>query len=252
MAGEAAERGAKLVVFPENMAFAGKGYYSQAEDLSGRVVQTFQALAKEHGIWIVTGSFPLADESGNPKNTLALADPTGRLVCTYSKLHMFDVNVENGPSFCESARNTAGDEIVLADTELGRLGFSICYDLRFGEMYRLMALEGAQVLLVPSNFTMATGKDHWETLLRARAIENGVYVIAPNQIGTKNGIAAYGKSMVIDPWGDVIARCGDRPGVTLAEIDLDYLESVRRQIPSLDNRREDIYQVRSGCVRIYK
>ena len=207
--------------------------------------------AAKHKVWIVSGSFPEEQENGKPYNTLILADPEGNIRCRYRKLHMFDVEVENTPSYKESDHNTAGNEIVLVDTELGRLGFAICYDIRFGEMFRIMALQGAQVIFLPASFTMNTGKDHWETLLRARAIENGVYIVAPNQMGKKTNMLAYGKSMIIDPWGDVIARASDKTGSILAEIDLDYLERVRRQIPSLENRRRDMYEVMGEKVRVY-
>lgn len=252
MIAENAAKGAKIIAFPETMNFMGKGQRYQAETVPGETTEFLCGKAKEYGIWLVSGSFPEKHESGKPRNTLVLIDPQGNIRCKYSKLHMFDVQLDNGPSYKESDYNTVGNEIVLADTELGRLGFAICYDLRFGEMFRLMALHGAQVIFMPSSFTMNTGKDHWETLLRTRAIENGVYIAAPNQIGKKTNMIAYGKSMIIDPWGDVIARAGDRPGSIIAEIDLDYIESVRRQIPSLENRRADVYEVGSERVKIYQ
>lgn len=243
MVDEAAGRGASLVVFPEMMNFMGKGYRHHAEAIPGPTSDFLCAKAKEHGIWLASGSFPEEAENGKPKNTMLLIGPKGEICCKYSKLHMFDVEMENGVSYCESAHNTAGNEIVLADTALGKLGFAICYDLRFGEMFRIMALAGAQVVCIPSSFTLESGKDHWEALLRARAIENGIYIIAPNQIGKKATMNAYGNSMIVDPWGTVIARGGERTGCILAEIDLDYLESVRRQVPVLKNRREDVYRV---------
>lgn len=252
MIAENASKGAKVIAFPETMNFMGKGQRYLAETIPGETTDFLCSKAKEHGIWIVSGSFPEVHESGKPLNTLVLIDSMGNIRCKYSKLHMFDVEIDNGPSYRESDYNTAGNEIVLADTELGRLGFAICYDLRFGEMFRLMALNGAQVIFVPSSFTMNTGKDHWEALLRARAIENGVYIVAPNQIGKKTNMIAYGKSMVIDPWGDVIARASDKPGSIMAEIDLGYIERVRRQVPSLENRRADVYEVRSEKLKIYQ
>lgn len=251
MIDENAAKGAKVIAFPETMNFMGKGYRHQAEQIPGETTDFLCEKAKENHVWLVSGSFPEQHGSGNPKNTLVLIDPQGNIRCKYSKLHMFDVEVENGPSYKESEYNTAGDEIVLADTELGRFGFAICYDLRFGEMFRLMALRGAQVIFMPSSFTMNTGKDHWEALLRARAIENGVYIVAPNQIGKKTNMIAYGKSMIIDPWGDVIARASDQPCSIMAEIDPDYIENVRRQIPSLENRRTDMYEIESERVKIY-
>lgn len=248
---EAAGKGAKIASFPETMNFIGKGYKHQAEDIPGRTTDFLCGQARKNHIWVVSGSFPECTPSGKPRNTMVLIDPEGNLRCKYSKLHMFDVVIKNGPTYLESSYNTAGDEIVLADTELGRLGFAICYDLRFDEQFRIMALRGAQVIYVPSSFTMNTGKDHWEPLLRARAIENGVYIVAPTQIGQKTGMNAYGKSMVVDPWGNVIARASDRPCCVLAEIDLGYIENVRAQVPSIFNRREDMYRVDSDRVKIY-
>ena len=177
-------------------------------------------------MWLVSGSFPEQNKRDKPYNTLVLIDPRGNIRCRYRKLHMFDIEVENTPSYRNPT--TAWPEMKLSWRILswGRLGFAICYDLRFGEMFRLMALQGAQVIFMPASFTMNTGKDHWETLLRARAIENGVYLVAPNQMGQKNNMLAYGKSMVVDPWGDVIARAGDRVGVSW---------------------RRSIWNIRNGC-----
>lgn len=153
------------------------------------------------------------------------------------------MTLPDGSSVRESDRKEPGKEIVTVQTELGHLGFAICYDMRFPELFRLMALQGAQIIFLPANFTMPTGKDHWEPILRARAIENGCYIIAPDQTGVKEKFTAYGNSMVVDPWGTVIARASDKPGVILAEIDLDYLESVRQRNPSIHNRRTDLYEI---------
>ncbi len=251
MIDEAAGRGASLIAFPETMNYMGKGYREMAEAPDGETTAFFCRKAAERGVWIVTGSFPEEDASGKPKNTMLLVDPEGNVICRYSKLHMFDVDIANGPSNLESAENTAGDEIVLADTALGRIGFALCYDLRFGEMFRLMALAGAKVICVPSGFMLESGKDHWEPLLRARAIENAAYLIAPNQTGRKGKKKCYGNSMVVDPWGTVIARAGERPGVILAEIDPAYADDVKRQIPAPANRREDVYTLASARIKIY-
>ncbi len=256
---EASEKGADLVVFPENMNYMGKGYRYQVEPIPGPTTDFLTALAKEHGVWILSGSIPetelndpaeqetvSADKNADkpkPKNSLVLIDPTGNICCKYSKLHLFDVDLNDGSSFRESDTATQGENIVLCDTELGRLGFTICYDLRFGELYRLLSLAGAKVIFVPACFAMQTGQAHWEVLLRARAIENGVYIVACNQIGEKYNMTAYGHSMVIDPWGRIIAQAEDKPGVLMAEIDLSEIEKVRAQIPSLKNRRGDLYEL---------
>lgn len=247
---EASKNGAVLIAFPETMNFMGKGYRHQAEKSDGETMSRLKALAKENAVWIMTGSIPSTHESGKPMNTLSLISPDGKVICSYSKLHMFDVELEDGPAFQESQGNTAGKRIVTVKTPLGHMGFSICYDLRFGEMYRLMALAGAQIIFVPSSFTYMTGKAHWETLLRARAIENGVYIIAPAQIGTKSVSDTYGHSMVVDPWGRILAVKEDGVGLIYADIDIDYVEKVRLQLPSLKNRRTDIYDLKAaeGCL----
>lgn len=248
---EAAEKGAKLAALPEIMNYIGPRYVEQAESVPGPTTDFFAALAKELGIWIHCGSIPELDGKPLPYNTTVLIGPDGGIVAKYRKLHMFDVEIQDGPSYRESSNNEAGSEIVIAQTELACFGFSICYDIRFGEIYRLMALKGAQVLFTPACFTMNTGKDHWEPMLRTRAIENGCYVIAPAQIGIKPKFQANGKTMIIDPWGNVIAQASDRPGYLCAEIDLDLVDAVRAQIPALQNRRSDVYALASDSIRVY-
>jgi predicted amidohydrolase len=182
-----------------------------------------------------------SDDLDRPFNTSALIGPDGAVVAAYRKLHLFDIAVDAGPADTESARVSAGDRAVVADVDGVRLGLSICYDLRFPELYRSLALAGAQILAVPAVFTERTGRDHWEVLLRARAIENAAFVIAPAQHGrgVPNGIPAFGRSMVVDPWGTVIAQAPDGEGILTADLDLDRVAAVRRQVPSLANRRPD-------------
>ncbi|MBR3545150.1 MAG: carbon-nitrogen hydrolase family protein [Oscillospiraceae bacterium] len=243
---EAAAAGVKLVTFPEVMNLDGEnvGEGGGAEPVPGYTTSLLSAKAKEHGIYIHSGSFSeVIPGEERFYNTSVIIDPEGEIIARYSKLHTFDVTLPDGSVQRESARIRPGGGITTVETPLGMLGMSICYDIRFGEMYRLMALRGAQVIFTPANFTMPTGKDHWETILRTRAIENGVYIVAADQIGKKSEFTAYGNSMVVDPWGTVIARAPDRPGILYAEIDLDWLDSVRSKIPSLKNRRTDIYDV---------
>ena len=201
--------------------------------------------AKKYGVWLHCGSiYEKNPNDPRPFNSTMVIDPRGNLAAKYHKIHPFDVVIPNGPVNRESERICPGDEIVTVDTgEVGHLGLSICYDMRFAEMYRIMALEGAQILLMPADFTMPTGKDHWETILRTRAIENGCYVVAPAQYGVKPKFQAYANSLVVDPWGNVIARASHHPQVITAEIDLDYLQQVRRQIFTLENRRPDVYSL---------
>lgn len=243
---EAAARGAKLVAMPENCNYVGTDGAGAAEEVpGGKTFTALSALAKKHGLWLHCGSI-YEKNPGDPRpyNCSMVIGPDGELKAKYHKLHPFDVVIKNGPAVRESDRICPGDEIVTLDTkEVGHWGLSICYDIRFCEMYRLMALEGAQLLFTPADFTMPTGKDHWEAILRTRAIENGCYVIAPGQYGVKPRFVAYGNSMIVDPWGNVIARASEKPCVITAEIDLDYLEKVRKQVFTLENRRPDIYHL---------
>ena len=240
---EAAAKGAALVAFPEvvNILSEEPMY---AEPIPGPTTEIFMQKAKEHRIWIHGGSISEVNPDGvRTYNTSVLVNPEGQIVVRYSKLHNFDMTLPDGSSVRESDRKEPGHEIVTVKTELGHLGFAICYDMRFPELFRLMALQGAQIIFLPANFTMPTGKDHWEPILRARAIENGCYLIAPNQTGIKEKFTAYGNSMVVDPWGTVIARASDKPGIILAEIDLEYLDAVRQKNPSIYNRRTDLYRI---------
>ena len=243
---EAAARGAKLVAMPENCNYVGRNIAACAEEIpGGQTFRMMSELARKHTLWLHCGSI-YEKNAGDPRpyNCTMVIDPEGRLAAKYRKLHPFDVVLQNGPAIRESDRICPGDKIVTVDTEtVGHWGLSVCYDMRFGEMYRLMALEGANLLFVPANFTVTTGKDHWEAILRTRAIENGCYVIAPAQCGVKPKFVAYGKSMVVDPWGNIIAKAPEQPGVVMAEIDLDYLEKVRKQVFTLENRRPDVYQL---------
>jgi predicted amidohydrolase len=244
LADEAAANAARLVALPEYLQYRGPddGYRASARPIPGNFTDAFADVARRHGCWILVGS--LAESSGDPArpyNTSSLIDPSGAIVAIYRKIHLFDVAVDAGPVDTESARVSAGDRLVVTDVEGVRLGLSICYDLRFPELYRELALAGAEVLTVPANFTERTGRDHWEVLLRARAIENGAYVIAPSQINGPPGQPAFGRTMVVDPWGTVIAQAADRVEIVTAELDTDRVAAVRRQIPALANRRPAAY-----------
>jgi len=244
-ADEAAAGGARLVALPEYLHFRGPDdrFRASARPIPGPHTEPFAAVARRRNVWILVGSTAeTSDDPARPYNTSALIAPDGSIVATYRKIHLFDVAVEAGPVDTESARVTPGDRPVTAAVDGARVGLSICYDLRFPELYRSLALAGAQILTVPANFTERTGRDHWEVLLRARAIENAAYVLAPSQIGGPPGQPAYGRSMVIDPWGTIIAQAPDRVAIVRAELDLDRVAEVRRQIPALANRRPDAYQ----------
>ena len=242
---QAADQGADLLIFPETVDYIGKNLKEHALDLTqgGSWQDFFAEKAKQYGMYLHGGSITEKNKEGKPYNTSLFFDPEGQLIAKYRKMHMFDVEVTDGPAYRESAGTTAGNEIVTVDTKLGKLGLSICYDLRFPELYRLQAMGGAKLLIVAANFTRATGAKHWEILLRARAIENGCYVLACNQCGEKEAFAAYGNSMIIGPDGSILARAGDEVTMISADIDLEEVEKVRQEIPSLANRREDVYHL---------
>jgi predicted amidohydrolase len=245
LADEAAAGGARLVALPEYLQFRGPddGFRASARPIPGPHIEPFAEVARRRDAWILVGS--TAETSGDPDrpyNSSVLIAPDGSLAARYRKVHLFDVAVEAGPVDTESARVTAGDRLVTAEVDGTLVGLSICYDLRFPEMYRALALAGARILTVPANFTERTGRDHWEILLRARAIENAAYVLAPSQIGGPPGQPAYGRSMVIDPWGTIMAQAPDAVAIVHADLDLDRVESLRRQIPVLANRRPDVYE----------
>ncbi len=243
MAAEAAVD-SDLVILPEYVQFRGSaaGFRASAASIPGPTTEPFKAVAREHGCWVLAGSH--AEASGDPDrpyNTAALFDRMGTLAATYRKLHLFDVAVDDGPADSESARVTAGDRAVVAGVDGVGLGLSICYDLRFPELYRALAAAGATLLAVPAVFTERTGRDHWEVLLRARAIENGAWVLAAGACGHggPGAIPAWGHSMVVDPWGRVIASAGTGEAIVRAEIDLGLADAARRQIPVLANMRPD-------------
>ncbi|MCH2171091.1 carbon-nitrogen hydrolase family protein [Myxococcota bacterium] len=240
---EAADRGAGFVLLPENFAFLRRegSPVPCAEGLDGEVVETARAMARQNEVWLLAGSFAEAiDGDSRLHNTSVLVQPNGDLAAVYRKIHLFDVDLSSsgGGVFSESRVYAPGKDVVVAPTPFGGVGLSVCYDLRFPELYREMAAAGASWLTVPSAFTPQTGKDHWEVLLRARAIENQAFVIAPAQCGRHSpDRASYGRSLIIDPWGIIIAQAGDQPGVIVAECDEGQLLDVRRSLPALAHRR---------------
>jgi deaminated glutathione amidase len=242
---EAAAMGAKLVVLPEKWSTLGRpeAMLAAAEPLDGRCISWARSTARELGIDLVAGSISeRVPGQARSSNTSVHVGPDGELKASYRKLHMFDVEVD-GVRYAESESEQPGDEIVLSDLDSGtRLGLSICYDVRFPELYRALAVGGAEIITVPSAFTLATTRDHWEVLVRARAIENQCFVIAANQIGAHPpGHRSGGRSLIVDPWGVVLATAPDTETAVVADLDLDLLADVRRRLPSLANRRSGIY-----------
>jgi predicted amidohydrolase len=244
----AADQGARLVALPETWAFKGRrdGIVATAEAPDGPSNRALAAVAARRGVWLLAGSVYEPAPGGLVSNVSALFDPTGELRAAYRKIHLFDVT-SGEVRYEESEEVAPGTELVTADIDTAggpqvRLGLSICYDLRFPGLYSSLALRGARILCVPSAFTAYTGAAHWEVLLRARAIENGCFVIAPNQVGEHlPGRDCYGHSMIVDPWGVVMARLDEGAGLCVADLDLARLDEVREQIPSLEHRRPDLY-----------
>jgi len=242
---EAAADGADLVVLPEKWNVLGdaEALREGAEPVSGPTIAAASSWARELGIHLVAGSIPERVEGAEKLfNTSVLIGPDGEHDATYRKIHMFDVDV-GGVSYRESESEEPGEEIVSAALPGVTLGMTVCYDLRFPELYRILALSGATVFSVPSAFTYETGKDHWEVLLRARAIENQAFVVAPNQVGeAPPHYRSYGHSMIVDPWGEVLASAPDAECFVAAELDLEAEKRVRATLPSLANRRPAAYR----------
>lgn len=241
---DAARAGAKLVVLPEMVEFRGEkeDVAKIKSNIPGPVSQHFADLAKELGIWILAGSIHenIAD-SERCYNTSLLFSPEGEQVAQYRKLHLYDVQIPGRVDACESATIAPGSEVVTADMDGHKVGLSICYDIRFPELYRALAEDGAELIFLPANFMMFTGKDHWEVLIRARAIENQCYMLASGQQGVDaRGVASYGRSMIVDPWGTVVAVAPDGEGFAMADIDFDRVARIRTELPSLANRRREV------------
>jgi deaminated glutathione amidase len=244
---EAVSAGADLVALPELWSCHGfdEAYRENAEPVPGPTTDFLGELARELGIYLLGGSILEGDPGAQRlSNTSTFFDPSGEMTAVYRKIHLFDVKVSDR-EYLESANIAPGSEIVTAKAGAATLGLSVCYDVRFPELYRLLALRGAEILAVPAAFTLQTGKDHWELLLRARAVENQAFVVAPAQWGQKaDGRWTYGRSMIVDPWGTVLATCPDRDGHALATMDLDYLHRFRAEFPALTNRRPETYDWR--------
>ncbi|KAF8396660.1 hypothetical protein HHK36_018285 [Tetracentron sinense] len=242
---EASEAGAKLLCLPENFSFVGAKdgeSLKVAEPLDGPVMQGYCSLARESSIWLSLGGFQeKGPDDAHLCNTHVLIDDTGNIRSTFRKIHLFNVDVPGGAVYKESSFTTAGKDIVVADSPIGRLGLTVCYDLRFPELYQQLRFQHqAQVLLVPAAFTMVTGEAHWEILLRARAIETQCYVVAAAQAGRHNDKReSYGDTLIIDPWGKIVGRLPDRQstGIAVADLDFSLIDSVRAKMPISEHRK---------------
>ena len=244
MARRAAEQGADMLFTPEmagyldrNRARAADTLRSEADD---PVLDAVREAAARHGLWVHLGSLPLKEEGGDGRwvNRSFMIDDKGGIRARYDKIHLFDVDLATGESWRESSVYRPGEEVVAVDTPWARIGLSVCYDMRFPDLYRALTNAGATMLLMPAAFTVPTGQAHWHVLLRARAIEAGCFVIAAAQTGRhEDGRETYGHSLVIDPWGEVLLDMGEKAGLALAEIDLSRVEEVRGRVPAIANRR---------------
>jgi predicted amidohydrolase len=238
---EAAAAGAEFIALPETVGLIEPvneqipaATYAEADDIG---LAAFRHRAREHGVTILVGS-QLILEHEKIFNRCFLIDASGDIRARYNKLHMFDIELKNGEAYRESDAIEPGDKAVVVETSLGKLGLSICYDLRFAALYRALAQAGAQFITIPAAFTQTTGQAHWHTLVRARAIETGAFIIAPNQCGHHaDKRYSFGHSLIIDPWGEILADGGAEPGVIYADIDLDRVQQARDRIPALKNER---------------
>jgi nitrilase len=241
--GQAAAAGAKLVVLPENFAIMPMketDRLSATETEGHGPIQVFLAAqARKFGIWLVGGTIPLkAHQADRTRAACLLYNDRGEQVARYDKIHLFDVRLENGEQYNESASIEPGESTVVVSTPFGRLGLAVCYDLRFPELFRRLLDDGAELVAVPSAFTARTGRAHWEVLVRARAVENLVYVIASAQGGYHlNGRETYGDSMIVNPWGEVMDRLGRGSGYVIAECDRPLQDRMRSNFPSIKHRR---------------
>ena len=239
----AAADGASLVVLPENFGLIGQSETAKLEhaepDGSGPQQDYLAAAAARHGIWLIGGSVPIATAGGERvRQRLLVFGPDGGCAAKYDKIHLFDVELDNGETYRESSGIEPGDAVVTLDLPIGRLGLTICYDLRFPELYRQLLDRGAEIFVVPSAFTKATGRAHWEVLLRARSIENLAWTVAPAQGGYHvNGRETWGHTMIVDPWGTVLAERANGNGFVAAEFDRERMEATRRRFPATRHRR---------------
>ncbi|MAO54783.1 MAG: amidohydrolase [Rhodospirillaceae bacterium] len=241
---EAAQKGADFVLFPEVVTLVETGAKNVAPKVTGfdadPYLPRFREAAKAAGVWVLIGSMVVEHETLDRKfaNRSVLISDAGEIVATYDKIHMFDVDLENGESYRESKSYEPGGRAVVAETPWGKLGMTICYDIRFPHLYRALAHAGAEIIAVPAAFTRPTGRAHWHVLLRARAVEAQCVVLAPAQTGEHmDGRKTYGHSLAVDPWGAVIADGEEEPGIVLAEIDMEQVAKARAKVPSLTHDR---------------
>ncbi len=241
----AAAGGADLVMLPEMFCceYNNKAFLENREPARGVIWQSLSSSAAENRVWLIGGSIPEADGE-RTYNTSFVFDRNGRQVTSHRKMHLFDIDVEGGQSFRESQTFTAGDQITLFDTEFGKMGLCVCFDIRFPELSRLMALDGGKVIFCPASFNMTTGPAHWELMFRARAVENQVFTAGcASARDVKGSYVSYANSIIISPWGEVLARAGAEEKTIILDLDLEQVAKIRRELPLLSARRTDVYSI---------
>jgi predicted amidohydrolase len=241
---EAAGNGARVISLPEiwNCPYSNKYFRAYAENDAGESVQLMSALAKENGVWLIGGSIPEIDDD-KVYNTCYVFSPQGERIGKHRKIHLFDIDVKGSVRFMESETLSAGGQKTVADTEFGKIGIAICYDVRFPELFASMVRDGARLIVLPAAFTVPTGAAHWDLLMRARALDNQIYFAACSPARDPNApYQAYGHSCIATPWGDFCGKTDANESIVYGDIDLDYLEAIRTQIPLRDQRRPDIYR----------
>lgn len=241
----AADGEAQLAVLPEMFCclYTNEAFRANAEPAGGPVHTAMAGLARETGLWLVAGSMPEADGE-RIYNTSFVFDPAGRQAAFHRKMHLFDIDVKGGQRFMESETFTAGDSVTVFDTPFGKLGLCICFDLRFPELARCMALAAARAIVTPAAFNMTTGPAHWELLFRQRAVDNQLFTLGVAPARDEQGpYVSYGNTILCSPWGEVLARAGSAPALLLADVDLNQNESIRAQLPLLSARRTDVYRL---------
>lgn len=242
---KAVEQGADIAILPEmfNCPYKTSNFPVYAEEEGGECYRLLSELAKTYGIYLVAGTMPEKDNKGRVFNTSYVFDRQGCKIGKHRKMHLFDIAVEGGQYFKESETLTPGNSVTVFETEFGKMGLAVCYDFRFPELSRLMVDEGAKVLIVPAAFNMTTGPAHWEVMFRSRAIDNQVYTIgtAPAR-DIDSCYTSYGNSIIVSPWGEVIERMDEKEGLSVTELDLGYVEKIRKELPLLAHRRKDIYK----------
>ncbi|MEW5816088.1 MAG: carbon-nitrogen hydrolase family protein [Spirochaetota bacterium] len=244
MVEQTVNRGAQMAILPEmfNCPYQAKSFPVYAEGEGGFTWKSLSEAARNFNICLAGGSIPEKDENGNIYNTAYIFDNTGAQIAKHRKMHLFDINIEGGQKFKESDTLTAGDSVTVFETRFCTMGVAVCYDIRFPELFRLMALKKAKVIIVPGAFNMTTGPAHWELLFRLRALDNQVYMagVAPAR-DKSSGYVSYAHSIVTSPWGDVVAMLDEKENSLVCELDLDYVDKIRHELPLLKHRREDVY-----------